>query len=30
MLDFTKAVEELNSYNGSEKKKTLIYDGKNT
>ena len=28
MLDFTKAVEELNSYNGSEKKKTLIYDGK--
>ena len=28
MIDFTKAIEELNSYKGSEKKKTLIYDNK--
>ena len=28
MLDFTEAIEELNTYKGSEKKKTLIYDGK--
>jgi hypothetical protein len=28
MIDFTSAVEELNGYKGSEKKKTLIYDGK--
>jgi len=28
MIDFTKALEELNSYKGSEKKKTLIYDNK--
>lgn len=26
MIDFSKAIEELNSYKGSEKKKTLIYD----
>ena len=26
MIDFSKATEELNSYKGSEKKKTLIYD----
>lgn len=26
MIDFSKAIEELNSYRGSEKKKTLIYD----
>ena len=26
MIDFTECVEELNSYKGSEKKKTLIYD----
>lgn len=28
MVNFTEAVEELNSYKGSEKKKTLIYDNK--
>lgn len=28
MVDFTKAIEELNNYSGSEKKKTLIYEGK--
>ena len=28
MIDFTKCVEELNSYKGSEKKKTLIYNNK--
>ena len=28
MIDFSKAIEELNSYKGSEKKKTLIYDNK--
>lgn len=28
MIDFTKAKEELNSYKGSEKKKTLIYNEK--
>ena len=28
MIDFTKAIEELNIYKGSEKKKTLIYDNK--
>ena len=28
MIDFTDAMEELNNYKGSEKKKTLIYDGK--
>lgn len=28
MLDFSKATEELNSYKGSEKKKTLIYENK--
>lgn len=28
MIDFTNCVEEFNSYRGSEKKKTLIYDGK--
>ena len=28
MIDFSKATEELNSYKGSEKKKTLIYDNK--
>lgn len=28
MIDFTKCVEELNNYKGSEKKKTLIYEGK--
>lgn len=28
MIDFTDAIEELNSYKGSEKKKTLIYEGK--
>lgn len=28
MIDFSKAKEELNSYKGSEKKKTLIYDNK--
>ena len=28
MLDFSKAKEELNSYRGSEKKKTLVYNNK--
>ncbi len=28
MIDFSKAIEELNSYKGSEKKKTLVYDNK--
>lgn len=28
MIDFTNAIEELNNYRGSEKKKTLIYDNK--
>ena len=28
MIDFSKAIEELNSYKGSEKKKTLIYNNK--
>ena len=28
MVDFTNAVEELNNYSGSEKKKTLIYNNK--
>lgn len=28
MVDFTKAIEELNTYKGSEKKKTLIYNNK--
>lgn len=28
MIDFSKATEELNSYRGSEKKKTLIYNNK--
>ncbi len=28
MIDFTKCIEELNSYKGSEKKKTLIYNNK--
>lgn len=28
MIDFTNALEELNSYKGSEKKKTLIYNNK--
>lgn len=28
MIDFTNAIEEFNKYKGSEKKKTLIYDGK--
>lgn len=28
MIDFTKAIEELNIYKGSEKKKTLIYNNK--
>lgn len=28
MIDFSNAIEELNSYKGSEKKKTLIYDNK--
>ena len=28
MIDFSNAIEELNSYKGSEKKKTLIYEGK--
>ena len=26
MIDFTNAIEELNNYKGSEKKKTLIYN----
>lgn len=28
MVDFTNAIEELNNYSGSEKKKTLIYNNK--
>lgn len=28
MIDFTNAIEELNLYKGSEKKKTLVYNGK--
>ena len=28
MLDFTNAIEEINYYKGSEKKKTLVYEGK--
>lgn len=28
MIDFTNALEEINNYKGSEKKKTLIYNGK--
>ena len=28
MIDFSKSIEELNSYKGSEKKKTLIYNNK--
>lgn len=28
MIDFNKAIEELNIYRGSEKKKTLMYKGK--
>jgi hypothetical protein len=28
MIDFTNCIEEFNSYKGSEKKKTLIYNGK--
>ena len=28
MVDFGKSIEQLNNYKGSEKKKTLIYDGK--
>lgn len=28
MIDFTKCIEELNNYKGSEKKKTLVYDNK--
>ena len=28
MIDFTKSIEELNNYKGSEKKKTLIYNNK--
>jgi len=28
MVDFTECMEELNKYKGSEKKKTLIYEGK--
>ncbi|MBR3697868.1 MAG: hypothetical protein IKM97_06460 [Clostridia bacterium] len=28
MIDFTKAIEELNTYKGSEKKKTLRYNNK--
>ena len=27
MIDFTNSMEELNNYKGSEKKKTLLYDG---
>ena len=30
MINFTNCKEELNNYKGSEKKKTLIYDEKNT
>ena len=28
MIDFTNAIEEINNYKGSEKKKTLIYNNK--
>ncbi len=28
MIDFSNAIEELNNYKGSEKKKTLIYKNK--
>ena len=28
MIDFTRCIEEMNQYKGSEKKKTLIYNGK--
>lgn len=28
MIDFTECIEEINGYKGSEKKKTIIYDGK--
>ena len=28
MLDLTNAIEEINYYKGSEKKKTLVYEGK--
>ena len=28
MIDFSNAIEELNNYKGSEKKKTLIYNNK--
>ena len=28
MIDFTNAIEELNNYSGSEKKKTLVYNNK--
>ena len=28
MVDFTNAIEELNNYSGSEKKKTLVYNNK--
>ena len=28
MVDFTNAIEQLNTYKGSEKKKTLIYGNK--
>ena len=28
MIDFTNSIEEFNNYKGSEKKKTLIYNGK--
>ena len=27
MINFTNATEEFNNYKGSEKKKTLIYNG---
>ena len=27
MIDFTNAIEEINNYKGSEKKKTLIFNG---
>lgn len=30
MLDLTNAIEEINYYKGSEKKKTLVYNEKNT
>ena len=28
MIDFTSASEEFNNYKGSEKKKTLVHNGK--